>query len=789
MTKGSLRSPNHVEILMSHTVHSPTRPSQVARLVLLASSVLIALLLAPALAFGAPAARLLRVDPRTGQDSTNPVLTTVIEIAQTKRVSDQIKHCGSLKGNAQLDCMSEALEKPFALYSPFPFPQQQALFLIDIEGRDVPAKFVSAAKWGDSLQTPGVGTAWLILVDADARMKNSFADAKQVAEKFIQSMGPNDIVNVMFLDDRQVIEDSNWLPASQKAKALGVVAKVTSTYASSGRNRTLLSNIRKAATDGFKALGNVGEGVTIPLHQAMVVLSNGFGGTDPSTTGPGGLQLAQYMSGGRFPEDNTALPKTPVPVISVYFPPATYDEFRQNAEEFMQNMADTEIGGFYTVMRAGQGSRAQAIVNAVRTRFSKMHIVKWRVSCIAPTATQSFKLLFNNVQPPILGDNSFKDVPIGIDPTAWPLDVNVQYTQDMAKRGDGVYPGGRFKVYGDFCWGGDTSRAEVYFVPKGQALPNELTGTDVEQAKRAQQQLIAMGMKGTAIEANDSYVEFEAPDKEKLLHGSGSQAIVRLVIFDNKANRTSGVTNANVIQLKGTTKPLPLLLILGGAFGVVVVLLLLVVIFKSGGKKRGGAAPPPAPIVAQPYGGAPGGGFMPPGGGYGAPPGAGPPAGGGVPPGGMPPGGGMAAPAPVQASNAPAPEFMYGGPGQVAPPAAGVAPAVYATPAPPNPYGGVSAASRATLQGAAGVFTIVPGVEMRAGRDGAQCGILLTEPRVSAIHASLKLENGQLLVRDENSNNGTLVNGNKLSPGVWSAIADGSMVRFGPVEFSTRLEA
>ena len=78
---------------------------------------------------------------------------------------------------------------------------------------------------------------------------------------------------------------------------------------------------------------------------------------------------------------------------------------------------------------------------------------------------------------------------------------------------------------------------------------------------------------------------------------------------------------------------------------------------------------------------------------------------------------------------------------------------------------------------------------MRAGRDGAQCGILLTEPRVSAIHASLKLENGQLLVRDENSNNGTLVNGNKLSPGVWSAIADGSMVRFGPVEFSTRLEA
>ena len=132
---------------------------------------------------------------------------------------------------------------------------------------------------------------------------------------------------------------------------------------------------------------------------------------------------------------------------------------------------------------------------------------------------------------------------------------------------------------------------------------------------------------------------------------------------------------------------------------------------------------------------------------------------------------------------------MYGGPGQVAPPAVGVAPAASPTPAPPNPYAAAAAAARATLQGAAGVFTIVPGVEMRAGRDGAQCGILLNEPRVSAVHASLKLEQGQLLVRDENSNNGTLVNGNKLSPGVWSAIQDGSLVRFGPVEFSTRLES
>ena len=128
---------------------------------------------------------------------------------------------------------------------------------------------------------------------------------------------------------------------------------------------------------------------------------------------------------------------------------------------------------------------------------------------------------------------------------------------------------------------------------------------------------------------------------------------------------------------------------------------------------------------------------------------------------------------------------MYGG-GQA--PGYGVqSPA--AQPAPPDPYAaGPASANRATLQGSSGVFTVVPGVEIRAGRDGAQCGILLAEPRVSGVHATLKLEGGQLLVRDEHSNNGTLLNGNRLTPGVWTPVPNGSLVRFGPVEFSVRLE-
>jgi len=113
------------------------------------------------------------------------------------------------------------------------------------------------------------------------------------------------------------------------------------------------------------------------------------------------------------------------------------------------------------------------------------------------------------------------------------------------------------------------------------------------------------------------------------------------------------------------------------------------------------------------------------------------------------------------------------------------APAPQAPPA--NPYGG-SVATTAILTGASGVYTILAGQEVRAGRDAAQCVIALNEPRVSGVHASLKLEGGQLYVRDENSNNGTMVNGNRLSPGLWAPVPPGSILRFGPIEFSAAVQ-
>jgi len=708
------------------------RGSRAIRAALAALAALVMLVVSARTARAAPEAHILRIDPRASTTDGSPVLTTVIEIVQNKRMSDLLRPCAAMSGDAHLDCVANALDAPGALYSSFPFPDKNALFTVTVDGTDTLAKFESTTRWGDSTAQPGVGTAWLILIDAASSMGARFDEAKAVANAFVSAMGPNDIVDVMFFNDKGVVEDSKWV--KDKNAAAATIASVPRTYPTQGRTRPLFNIIKTAATDGFKELGNAGQSVPVPLHQAMVVLSNGSAGADPTSNAAASNLLKDYLTKGRFPENNEVLPKTPVPVISIWFPNKLIEEFGAQAREFMEGLANTEIGGFFTIVRDRQESRAANIVNAVRTRFNKMHIVRWRVSCVAPSITQTFKLAFTNTNPPIAGDATFQNVPVGIDPTTWPLDIDRDATEKAAKK-EAIYPGGTVKIYGNFCWGGSAQRAEIYMVPKNQAAPATLQGGGIEDAKKAQRSLIEQGMKGKAVSAGDTVVEFELPNTDKFLVGKGDQMTARMIIYDNQARRTSAVTQDKILTLRAKEAPLPFLLIGGLTFGGVVLVLLLVSVFKSGGsKKRGGASAgnAPRPIVA-------GGGAPPP----------------------MP-----YTPGPPPAGSGG--DFMYGGGGPMA-----------------GPPGG---ASRATLSGAAGIFTVLPGMEIRAGRDGAACQILLSEPRVSGTHAVVKLEGGQLLVRDEGSNNGTYVGGQKIQPHVWTPVPPGGMIRFGPVEFSTRLE-
>lgn len=696
----------------------------------------------------APEAHLLRIDPRASIEDNAPVLTTVIELLQHKSLSDLSAQCAHLKGDSALACLADRLDKSRALYSPFKFPTENAKFLVTVDDRDIPSELLSVEKWGDNKSKKGVGTAWLIMIDASGQMGARFPEAQAVAKAFISQMGPNDIVDVMFFNDQAVVKHSQWL--AKKASATSFIDGVGTTFPKQGRTKTLFSIVEKGVTDGFTSLGNVGKDVNVPLHQALLLLSDANAGTDVNSAAAGALQLRAYLTKGRFPEDNTTQPKMPLPVVTVWFPQRAQDEVYANARQFMENLANPEIGGAFFIVMPGQ-SKGNTIARSVMERFNLMNIVKWKVPCLQPTVTQNFQLVFKDFEQPIKGD-ACTECPLGQDPTLWPLDIDYKETESYAKK-NLLFPGGTTKVFGTFCWGTEIERAEVYMLPQNQPPPQTLEGKTVEEAQKARSTLIRSNMRGKAINGGDTFIEFELPETTKWLKGKDKNFTASLIVFDSRAGRTSPVTADKIITLKAQEKPLDYLLIGGATFAGVVILLLLVNLFVGGGRRsnRRSAAPPrpvvatPAPVVASP------GPVMP------APmPLAGPPA-----------GTVGAAPMPLAGAN-PVGTMPVDGP----------IPGLNA--APPG--------TQASLHGNPGVYPLAEGKELKVGRDPGLCDICLTEPRISGMHATVKFENAQVFVRDEGSNNGTYINSGKIQSYAWISVPPSGTLRFGPIEFTVRFE-
>jgi hypothetical protein len=792
----------------------------------------VALLATAGSALAAPEAHILRIDPRAGLTGNKPLLTTVIEVVQFKRLSDVLQPCAGVSGAGTLSCWSEQLEKPGGLWEPFPFPEQNAHLFVKVAGEDQLTKFADKTQWGKAQNQPNVGTAWLVSVDAAAGMGQRFADARAIAHEIVAEMQPNDLLDLMFFDDVQVVRDTKWKTYKQRADLVSALNEFKSPSPSHGRDRALFSQVKTMTQDAFGSLGNSDQPDAVPLHQAMVLLSNGAGRGDPESASPSADVFHQYLDQGRFPAENTSLPKTPLPVISIWLPAAASlmeNIYRNNEEQFMQSLANPEIGGFFDIVQEGLGTqKAKTIIGLVRARYNAMWLVHWTMSCINPSVDQSFNLVFENTHPAITPDGTFKEIPLGIDPTLWPLDVDAEKTLKAAQDNP-LYPGGQFTVYGDFCWSGDKQRAEAYFIPAGTKPTPQQTGSrDPTVAKKAMQQLQAEHMLGIATAAGDGYATFMVPDDEKVLEGAGENTVARVVVYDNKAHRASAVDEKSVLSLKATKKPLSLTLIAGIAGLLVVIVLLVMVLLRGGGggRKRGGGPPPPQgmpPGYGVPpggYGGAPPGGYGPPPGGYAAPPSpaeqplfampAQPPR-PATPPARLESVMSTGGPPPVVQMNCPACGMsMMATPGQPSvcfscgqPLSADVtnggggggAPwfpitdAMNARPlSPPGAAGSPHANSGATIRGSAGQFTIRAGAEVRVGRDPAACTIFLGEPRVSGVHATLKFEGGQLLVRDETSNNGTWVSGARITPGTWTALTIGAPLRFGPVEFTVQLD-
>jgi hypothetical protein len=615
---------------------------------LLALLVVVTATLMARVAEALPEAHLLRIDPRAASNNGAPILSTLVEVVEFHSPADALSVCNGKTGNAEVDCWADAVQKDNVLWTGFDITKLQAnaFFAAKVNGADVFARLEgSALKWGDAQKEPGVGTAWVIAIDGSQSAGDRFRDAQEIAYAFVKAMQPNDLMDIIVFDshDHQYLTDSKWKSYATKERDELVHTLDVATASKVAQDRSLFSILQNVISDSFGTLGNFSSTQTIPMHQALVVLSNGYAKADAGTTGPSAQAFSQYLNKGRFPDDNTAQVKTPLPVISIWLPPQTTtmvgDVLRNNENQFMQGLANVKLGGFYSVVRGGQGqAKAPGIVAAVRKRFNSMYVMKWRLSCLAPSVEQSFSLNFRNTTTPISGDTSFKDVPIGVDPTQWPLDIDVAKTQSDANTNP-IVPGGKMKVYGEFCWGGTKDRAEVYFIPAGSKPDPQLASGNVDAIKQAVQSLVQQNLRGSALEAGEAFVTFQVPDEEKLLEGNGDNMVARIIVYDNGAHRLSGHDDKTILTLKAAKKPFPILIVAGAGGAVLVFGLLLIVIMRGGGgggRGKRAPAPPPAPVVAggplPPYGG---GGYGPPPGGYGPPP----PYGGAPPYGQGPPGG------------------------------------------------------------------------------------------------------------------------------------------------------
>jgi hypothetical protein len=313
-------------------------------------------------------------------------------------------------------------------------------------------------------------------------------------------------------------------------------------------------------------------------------------------------------------------------------------------------------------------------------------------------------------------------------------------------------------------------------------------------------------MRATAKDTNDEFALFDVPDDPKLIDGANENAVAHVIILDNKAYRSSGRDAKTILTLKAKKQPLNTMVIALVAFGAVVLLLLLILLIRGGGggggRRKSGNAPAPVVAGGAGYGG--GGGYSASPSQYGEAPGV-PYTPDPAPPPDAPP---VAASSGVVEITCPSCKmttmatpgqpsvcFSCGQPipvesvGSARPyPLTAELNQAALTP-PPNPYAPPGQPTRATIVGPVGQFPILPGSEVRVGRDPQQCTVALTEPRISGVHSTLKFEASNLWVRDEQSNNGTYVGGERIAPGAWTLVPSGQALRFGPVEFDVRLES
>jgi hypothetical protein len=718
----------------------------------------LALLSWAATADAATSARLARIDLRPGIGSADPVLTTVVSLSPASEPAELVARCGSLSGEAELECLLAGLDDPAYLEPGAPPPTTRARLTVEApkpEAGAGSAELVSAGRWDASAGEPGVGTAWIIVLDASEAMKPRFGEAKRIARAFLESLGPHDLAQVLAIDDAAVAAKSPWL--ANKGLGANFVDGLRGTLPRAAGTQPLDAVLREAATGALRELGlEAGQGrIAVPMHQALVLLASG---ADVRAVPDAGRALGEALRRG-IADVAHPIGRAPLPVVSVWLPPPKIErEARQLGRDFLASLVDSADGGVIVgVPSAATSGRPERIVRAVRRRFDQMYVMRWRVPCL-PEGGATFALSFEGATPPVLGDRR-TNVAFGAQAARWPLAVDAQAT--LAEAGARpARPGGRLVVRGRFCWGEARERAELVLLAPDQRPPAAAPPKDEALAA-----LLGSAQRVRAVEVGREHAVFELPDDARFVHDeplAGAAGRARVILRDTGLGRWSGATEASLLTLPAARRSLAVwvLAVAGGALALTATA---VAVWRRRARQERLARPTPVPSRITPS-----------------------------------PAVALAQPTPLSAplvlprvaparSAAPTDEPALAADREPDPPPS----------APPGPVLGPTEAaasepaprpSGALLEGALGRYRVAEGAEARVGRDPGGCAVCLSEPGVGLVHATVRVEAGRLLVRDEGTPEGTFVGGVRAAALVWTPVGDGAALAFGPVVFTVRLE-
>ena len=382
--------------------------------------------------------------------------------------------CASVTGAATLACWSEQLEKPGALWEPVPLPRAERA--LPREGRRARTRSRSSPtrRSGARRRTSRTsGTAWLVAVDSssgDGRPLRRRARHRARAHRGDAAERPDGPHVLRRRAGRQ-------RHASGRRSSSAPTSATRSTTSSRpsrshGRDRALFSQIKKMTQDAFGSLGNSDQPDTVPLHQAMVRPLERRRPRRPGEREPERRRLPPVPRSAGASRPTTRRSRRRRCRSSRSGSPTrtslTENIYRNNEAQFMQSLANPEIGGFFDIVQEGAGRREGQDDHRPRARALQRDVAR-------PLDDELHQLERRaDVQPRLREHQARRSRPTARSRTCRSASTrrSGRSTSTSAKtrkaaQDNPLYPGGQFTVYGDFCWGGDKTRAEAYFIPAG----------------------------------------------------------------------------------------------------------------------------------------------------------------------------------------------------------------------------------------------------------------------------------------------------------------------------------